>query len=183
MAVFATLGGVRKPRFPVPGGDFASAVELAGLGVTEFEPDGEVYGLCHGAFAEYIAVPPPDRLAAKPSSLTIEQAAAVPLGRGRNISTAVVLSAFAGQTLMSFTAGAAAARLVEAGSPGGKVIVTVPLPSRSRHPGSRSSARSIGPAQAKALMPVRSRPTMRAWIVSVPSNVWMASMSAMCRIT
>src|SRR6188472_1817528 len=32
-------------------------------------------------------------------------------------------------------------------------------------------------------MPVMSRPTMRVWIVSVPSKVWMDSMSAMCRMT
>jgi len=37
-----------------------------------------VYGFGHGAFAEYIAVRE-DRLAAKPASLTFEQAAAVPL--------------------------------------------------------------------------------------------------------
>jgi hypothetical protein len=33
--------------------------------------------------------------------------------------------------------------------------------------------------QAKALIPVMSRPTMRVWMVSVPSKVWTASMSAM----
>ena len=35
----------------------------------------------------------------------------------------------------------------------------------------------------KAPMPVISRPTMRACMVSVPSKVWIASMSTMCRIT
>ena len=74
----AGLGGVRKPRFPVPGGDFAGVVERAGADVTAFEPGDEVYGFGHGAFAEYIAVPQ-GRLAAKPGNLTFEQAAAVPL--------------------------------------------------------------------------------------------------------
>jgi hypothetical protein len=37
--------------------------------------------------------------------------------------------------------------------------------------------------QAKAPMPVMSRPTIRAWIVSVPSKVWIASRSARCLLT
>lgn len=74
----AGLGGVRKPRFPVPGGDFAGTVERAGSAVTAFEPGDEVYGFGHGAFAEYIAVPQ-ENLGPKPPSLTFEQAAAVPL--------------------------------------------------------------------------------------------------------
>ncbi len=35
----------------------------------------------------------------------------------------------------------------------------------------------------KAPMPVMARPTMRVCMVSVPSNVWIASMSTMCRMT
>jgi NADPH:quinone reductase-like Zn-dependent oxidoreductase len=72
------LGGVRTPKFPVPGGDLAGTVERAGTGVTAFKPGDEVYGFGHGAFAEYIAVPQ-DSLARKPGNLTYEQAAAVPL--------------------------------------------------------------------------------------------------------
>jgi len=74
----AGLGGVRKPKFPVPGGDLAGTVERAGRGVTAFRPGDEVYGFGHGAFAEYIAVPQ-GSLAPKPGNLTFEQAAAVPL--------------------------------------------------------------------------------------------------------
>ncbi len=73
----AGLGGVRKPKFPVPGGDLAGTVERAGSAVTAFKP-GEVYGFGHGAFAEYIAIRQ-DGLAPKPGNLTFEQAAAVPL--------------------------------------------------------------------------------------------------------
>jgi NADPH:quinone reductase-like Zn-dependent oxidoreductase len=69
---------VRKPKFPVPGGDLAGTVERAGSAVTAFKPGDEVYGFGHGAFAEYIAVPQ-DGLAPKPGNLTFEQAAAVPL--------------------------------------------------------------------------------------------------------
>ena len=72
------LGGVRKPKFAVPGGDLAGTVERAGGSVTAFSPGDEVYGFGHGAFAEFVAVPQ-NTLAAKPGNLTFEQAAAVPL--------------------------------------------------------------------------------------------------------
>jgi len=74
----AGLGGVRKPRFPVPGGDVAGVVERVGSGVTAFKPGDAVYGFGHGAFAEFIAVHQ-GRLAPKPKDLSFEQAAAVPL--------------------------------------------------------------------------------------------------------
>jgi len=74
----AGLGGIRGPRFKVPGGDVAGTVKQAGRGVTAFKPGDDVYGFGHGAFAEYIAVPC-GSLALKPQSLTFEQAAAVPL--------------------------------------------------------------------------------------------------------
>jgi hypothetical protein len=35
----------------------------------------------------------------------------------------------------------------------------------------------------KAPMPVMARPTMSVCMVSVPSNVWIASRSTMCRMT
>jgi NADPH:quinone reductase-like Zn-dependent oxidoreductase len=72
------LGGIREPKFKVPGGDLAGTVKQAGRGVTAFKPGDDVYGFGHGAFAEYIAVPC-GSLALKPQSLTFEQAAAVPL--------------------------------------------------------------------------------------------------------
>jgi NADPH:quinone reductase-like Zn-dependent oxidoreductase len=72
------LGGVRKPKFAVPGGDVAGTVERAGRSVTAFRPGDEVYGFGHGAFAEFISVPQ-GSLAHKPENLTFEQAAAVPL--------------------------------------------------------------------------------------------------------
>ena len=72
------LGSVRKPKFPVPGGDLAGTVAQAGSGVTAFKPGDEVYGFGHGAFAEYVAVRR-GSLAPKPGNLSFEQAAAVPL--------------------------------------------------------------------------------------------------------
>jgi NADPH:quinone reductase-like Zn-dependent oxidoreductase len=74
----AGIGGVRKPKFPIPGGDLAGTVAQVGRGVTAFKVGDEVYGFGHGAFAEYIAVGQ-GSLAIKPTNLTFEQAAAVPL--------------------------------------------------------------------------------------------------------
>jgi NADPH:quinone reductase-like Zn-dependent oxidoreductase len=74
--------GLRKPSFAVPGCDFAGVVEAVGKDVTTVRPGDEVFAssFMHGfgAFAERVAVP--ERLVArKPSNLTFEQAAAVPM--------------------------------------------------------------------------------------------------------
>ena len=74
----AGIGGIRKPKFLIPGGDVAGTVEQVGGRVSGFEPGDHVYGFGHGAFAEYVAVPQ-GKLARKPGNLTFEQAAAVPL--------------------------------------------------------------------------------------------------------
>lgn len=70
--------GLRRPRNPVPGTDVAGVVGAVGKDVTRFRPGDEVFGWCRGAYAEY-APAAEDRLAPKPTSLTFEQAAAVPL--------------------------------------------------------------------------------------------------------
>ncbi len=75
----AGIGGVRKPRFRIPGGDFAGVVERTGAHAQGFAPGDEVFGFGHGAFAEFIAVEQ-GSTARKPENLTFEQAAAVPLG-------------------------------------------------------------------------------------------------------
>ena len=50
-------------------------------------------------------------------------------------------------------------------------------------PGAGPRGLPLHHALAEALMPVMSRPTMRACMVSVPSKVWMASRPAMCLTT
>jgi NADPH:quinone reductase-like Zn-dependent oxidoreductase len=70
--------GVRTPKFQIPGGDVAGTVEDVGSTVQAFKPGDDVFGFGHGAFAEYLCVRQ-GRLAAKPTNLTFEQAAAVPL--------------------------------------------------------------------------------------------------------
>jgi len=70
--------GLRRPKSPVPGMDVAGEVEAVGANVSQLRPGDQVFGSCDGAFAEY-ACAGADRFAPKPTNLTFEQAAAVPL--------------------------------------------------------------------------------------------------------
>ena len=70
--------GLRRPKYLHPGRCLAGTVEAVGPGATGFAPGDQVYGTCNGSFAEYVTVPP-DKLAAKPTNLTYEQAAAAPI--------------------------------------------------------------------------------------------------------
>jgi len=70
--------GFRRPKVKVRGTDFAGRVEALGRDVKRFRPGDEVYGEIDGAFAEYVCVPD-DVVEPKPTNLTFEQAAAVPL--------------------------------------------------------------------------------------------------------
>jgi NADPH:quinone reductase-like Zn-dependent oxidoreductase len=70
--------GVRRPKNPVPGSDVAGIVVAVGADVTRFHPGDEVFGIAKGSFAEFAAARE-DKLARKPSNLTFEQAAAVPV--------------------------------------------------------------------------------------------------------
>ena len=71
--------GIGAPRNPQFGVDFAGTVEAVGRSVTRFKVGDEVFGGQHGAFAEYLAVPEDGPVALKPSSVTFEQAAALPI--------------------------------------------------------------------------------------------------------
>jgi NADPH:quinone reductase-like Zn-dependent oxidoreductase len=70
--------GLRKPKVGVRGTDVAGVVEAVGSGVTRFAPKDEVFGASIGSYAEYAAASE-DELALKPSNLTFEQAATVPM--------------------------------------------------------------------------------------------------------
>jgi NADPH:quinone reductase-like Zn-dependent oxidoreductase len=77
----ATLGLLR-PKHKVLGVDVAGQVAAVGSGVTGYQPGDQVYGnlLDHGygGFADYAAVPV-EAMALKPPSLSLEEAAAVPM--------------------------------------------------------------------------------------------------------
>jgi NADPH:quinone reductase-like Zn-dependent oxidoreductase len=70
--------GLRAPKNPVPGRDLAGVVAAVGSSVTRFRVGDEVYGVGKGSFAEFAAASE-SKLSMKPSRLTFEQAAAVPV--------------------------------------------------------------------------------------------------------
>jgi len=70
--------GVRAPKTPVRGREVAGVVESVGADVTRFQPGDEVYGIAEGSFAEYAGARE-KKLAAKPTNVTFEQAAASPI--------------------------------------------------------------------------------------------------------
>jgi NADPH:quinone reductase-like Zn-dependent oxidoreductase len=89
-ADFETMRGVfvvriaapRKPMYKILGSDIAGRVEAVGRNVTQFQPGDEIWGdlsypLGFGTFAEYVCIPE-NALRLKPTSMTFEEAAAVP---------------------------------------------------------------------------------------------------------
>src|SRR5260370_24521590 len=73
-----TVSKLLKPKHKVIGADIAGRVESVGRDVKQFHPGDEVFGASLGGFAEYVCATE-DRLALKPSNISFEQAAAVPV--------------------------------------------------------------------------------------------------------
>jgi NADPH:quinone reductase-like Zn-dependent oxidoreductase len=71
--------GLRKPKDPRLGVDYAGQVEAVGKNVTQFKPGDEVFGGKTGAFAEYVCARADRAIALKPANITFEQAASVPI--------------------------------------------------------------------------------------------------------
>jgi NADPH:quinone reductase-like Zn-dependent oxidoreductase len=76
--------GRRGPTQAVRGMEMSGVVAAVGEGVTRFAVGDEVFGWAAGAFAEY-AISPQERLAAKPTNLSYEEAATAPFGGGTAI--------------------------------------------------------------------------------------------------
>ncbi|HSD83949.1 MAG TPA: alcohol dehydrogenase catalytic domain-containing protein, partial [Anaerolineae bacterium] len=74
--------GLLKPKVTKLGADLAGRVEAVGSGVTQFQPGDEVFGDIWlnglGGFAEY-GITREDTLTLKPSNVSFEAAATVPL--------------------------------------------------------------------------------------------------------
>ncbi len=74
--------GLFRPGKNIPGADISGVVEAVGSGVTQFKPGDDVYGdlglAGFGGLAEYVCAPE-DTIAPKPSNLTFEEAAALPM--------------------------------------------------------------------------------------------------------
>lgn len=76
---FLRIGmGLLKPKEPRAGRDVAGEVEAVGRKVTLFKPGDEVFGVCVGALAEY-ACGSESKLAMKPTCLSFDEAAAIPI--------------------------------------------------------------------------------------------------------
>jgi NADPH:quinone reductase-like Zn-dependent oxidoreductase len=70
--------GIRKPNEIRLGVDVAGVVEAIGRNVTQFKLGDAVFGVCRGAFAEFVCANE-DKLTMMPANLSFEQAAAVPV--------------------------------------------------------------------------------------------------------
>jgi NADPH:quinone reductase-like Zn-dependent oxidoreductase len=75
----AMMVGLRKPKDPRLGVDYAGTVEAVGKNVTQFKPGDEVFGGRGGAFAEYLVARADKSITLKPANVTFEQAAGVAL--------------------------------------------------------------------------------------------------------
>jgi NADPH:quinone reductase-like Zn-dependent oxidoreductase len=71
--------GIGAPGSIHMGADFAGTVEAVGKNVKRFKPGDAVFGDRDGAFAEYVSVADDGALAVKPTNMSMEQAAAVPI--------------------------------------------------------------------------------------------------------
>lgn len=77
------LGRLLKPTHKIAGADYAGIIESTGRDVNQFRPGDAVFGAsftgkAQGGFAEYVCARE-DALAPKPTNLSFEQAAAVPV--------------------------------------------------------------------------------------------------------
>src|SRR5258708_33366709 len=73
------MAGVGKHDSILMGADFAGTVEAVGKNVTRYKPGDEVFGDRDGAFGEYVSVREKGAMALKPTNMSMEQAAAVPI--------------------------------------------------------------------------------------------------------
>jgi NADPH:quinone reductase-like Zn-dependent oxidoreductase len=100
--------GFDKPRrITILGQELAGEVEAVGREVKRFKPGDPVFGTTTiklGAYAEYICVPE-KLLAPRPSNLTYEQAAAIPLGGQESLYYLRQANIRSGQKVLVYGAG------------------------------------------------------------------------------
>ena len=74
------VSGVRRPRQPILGSEFAGVVEVIGAAVTEFAVGDRVFGdtgFRFGSYAEFLSVPQGSRIAPMPDQMTFEEGASI----------------------------------------------------------------------------------------------------------
>ncbi len=76
--------GITKPRQPIFGSEIAGIVEAVGKNVTRFKVGDQVFASTltenFGGYAEYKSLPEKAMMAIKPTNITYEEAAALPIG-------------------------------------------------------------------------------------------------------
>ena len=72
--------GIRRPRRPICGMEFAGRVEEVGSGVSRFKVGDELFGIDNGTCAEYVAVGESSAIEHKPAGMSFEEATAIPDG-------------------------------------------------------------------------------------------------------
>ena len=72
------MAGIGKPKNIRIGADVAGVVESVGRNVTQCKPGDAVYGICQGAFAEYVSVAE-SKLVKVADGVSFEQAASIPI--------------------------------------------------------------------------------------------------------
>lgn len=91
--------GLTRPKHRVAGQNVAGTVGALGKNVTGMKLGDEVYGQTFGAFAQYAAVPS-GAIAPKPSVLSFEEAAAMPVSASTALEMVRAADVQAGQSLL-----------------------------------------------------------------------------------
>lgn len=118
-AILRTIIGLRRPKQPIFGSEFAGVVEEIGAGVTTFDVGDRVFGYREPAFgchAEYVAVGQDEYVARIPDQVSFEHSAAATEGAHYALSAIRVAGVADGQTVLVYGAtgaiGSAAVQLL-----------------------------------------------------------------------